>query len=155
PSVTFEGVTFAYGPDRRAALADCSFELRPGETLGVVGRSGAGKSTIVNLLLRFNEPQQGRGLVSGRDIRTLPLDSLRRQVALVAQDGYLFDGTVAENLRLGKPDATEAELEAAARAANAHDFIAALPRGYDTLIGERGLRLSGGQRQRLAIARAV
>ena len=155
PSVMFQRVTFAYAPDRRPALSDCSFELRPGETLGVVGRSGAGKSTIVNLLLRFNEPGQGRVLVGGRDVRELPLDQLRHQVALVAQDAYLFDGTVAENLRLGKPNASQAELEAAARAANAEDFIAALPRSYDTLIGERGLRLSGGQRQRLAIARAV
>jgi ATP-binding cassette subfamily B protein len=155
PTVAFEHVTFGYQGGRRPALYDLSFELRAGETLGVVGPSGAGKSTIVNLLLRFVDPQQGRVLVGGRDVRTLPLEVLRRQVAVVTQDTYLFYGTVAENLRLGKPDATMAELVAAARAANAHDFIAALPQGYDTVVGERGVRLSGGQRQRIAIARAL
>lgn len=153
--VTFENVTFSYGRGRAPALRDCSLELRPGETLGIVGRSGAGKSTVVNLILRFVDPQAGRVLMGGRDIRELPLDTIRRQVAVVAQDTYLFYGTVAENLRLGKPSATRAELEAAARAANGHDFIAALPHGYETMVGERGARLSGGQRQRIAIARAL
>jgi ATP-binding cassette subfamily C protein CydCD len=155
PTVRFEHVTFTYVPGRPPALADLSFELRPGETLGIVGPSGAGKSTIVHLLLRFADPQQGRVLVGGHDVRELPLTTLRRHIALVAQDTYLFHGTVAENLRVGKPDATQAELEAAARAANAHEFIVALPNGYDTVVGERGVRLSGGQRQRIAIARAL
>src|SRR5258708_4320184 len=106
-------------------------------------------------MLRFVDPQQGRVLLDGHDLRQLPLDLLRRQMAVVAQDTYLFYGTVADNLVVAKPGATRAELESACRAANAHDFIMALPRGYDTLIGERGVRLSGGQRQRLAIARAL
>ncbi len=155
PTVRFERVTFTYAPGRPPALTDLSFELRPGETLGIVGPSGAGKSTIVHLLLRFADPQQGRVLVGGHDVRDLPLATLRRHIALVAQDTYLFHGTVAENLRVGKPEATQAELEAAARAANAHEFIVALPHGYDTVVGERGVRLSGGQRQRIAIARAL
>jgi ATP-binding cassette, subfamily B, bacterial len=155
PAVRFDGVTFGYQGGRRPALRDFSFDLHEGETLGVVGASGAGKSTIVNLLLRFVDPQQGRVLLGGHDLRDLPLDPIRQHVAVVAQDTYLFYGTVAENLRLGKPDATRAELEQAARTANAHDFIAALPQGYDTIVGERGTRLSGGQRQRIAIARAL
>jgi ATP-binding cassette subfamily C protein CydCD len=155
PVVRFEHVTFGYQGGRRPAVQDCSFELLPGQTLGVVGPSGAGKSTLVSLMLRFVDPQQGRVLLDGHDIRELPLDLLRRQMAVVAQDTFLFYGTVADNLLVAKPAAGRAELEAACRAANAHDFIIALPRGYDTLIGERGVRLSGGQRQRLAIARAL
>jgi len=155
PSLRFEAVTFGYSGGRRPALRALDFALHAGETLGVVGPSGAGKSTIVNLLLRFADPQQGRVLLGGHDLRTLPLARIRASVALVAQDTYLFHGTVAENLRLGKPDAGQAELESAARVANAHDFIAALPQGYDTIVGERGARLSGGQRARIAIARAL
>ncbi len=155
PVVRFEQVTFGYQGGLRPAVTDVSFELRPGQTLGVVGPSGAGKSTLVNLLLRFVDPAQGRILLDGYDVRVLPLDLLRRQVAVVAQDTYLFYGTVGENLRVARPGATQAELEAACRAANAHEFIVGLPRGYDTVIGERGVRLSGGQRQRLAIARAL
>jgi len=155
PVLRFERVTFGYQNGRRPAVLDCSFELRPGTTLGVVGPSGAGKSTLVNLILRFADPQQGRVLLDGHDLRELPLDVLRGQVAVVAQDTYLFYGTVAENLRVAKPRATQTELQTACRAAYAHDFISALPRGYDTFIGERGVRLSGGQRQRLSIARAV
>ncbi len=155
PTVRFEAVSFGYQGGRRPALHDLSFELRPGETLGIVGPSGAGKSTIVNLLLRFVDPQQGRVLLGGQDLRQLPLELARRQVAVVTQETYLFHGSVADNLRLGKPDATSAEMEAAARLANAHEFIVALPHGYDTLVGERGARLSGGQRQRVAIARAL
>jgi len=155
PTLRFEHVTFAYLPGRPPAVEDCTFDLKPGETLGVVGPSGAGKSTLVNLLLRLVDPQAGSVLLDGHDIRTLPLEQLREQVALVAQDTYLFYGTVADNLRVARPDATQAELEAACRSANAHAFIQSLARGYDTLIGERGMRLSGGQRQRLAIARAL
>jgi ATP-binding cassette subfamily C protein CydCD len=154
-SARFEDVTFGYQGGRRPALAGVSFELRPGETLGVVGPSGAGKSTIVNLLLRFSDPQQGCVIVGERDVRELPLGALHRRIAVVTQDTYLFHGTVAENLRLGKPDATPVDLEAAARTANAHGFIAALPQGYETIVGERGTRLSGGERQRIAIARAL
>src|ERR671922_1731374 len=154
PEVRFEGVSFGY-PNRPQVLRDISLTLTPGETLGLVGPSGAGKSTMIWLLLRFFDPQQGRILLGGHDIRTLPLEVIRRHIAVVMQDTYLVHGTIAENLRFGKPDATQAELEAAARAANAHDFIMALPQGYETMVGERGLRLSGGQRQRLAIARAL
>jgi ABC-type multidrug transport system fused ATPase/permease subunit len=120
-----------------------------------VGRSGAGKTTVVSLLLRFFDPQGGRVLVGGVDVRDLSLDALRSMVAVVSQDTYLFHGTVRHNLQLGRPEADDAALEAAARAANAHDFIAALPLGYDTVVGERGMRLSGGERQRIAIARAL
>ena len=155
PTVAFEGVTFAYPGGRRAAHEGLSFAVAAGERVGVVGPSGAGKSTVERLLLRLHDPQAGRVLVGGRDIRTLTLEELRRNIAVVSQDTYLFHGTVEDNLRMGKPHATAAELEDAARAANAHAFIAALPQGYQTVVGERGARLSGGQRQRIAIARAL
>jgi ATP-binding cassette subfamily C protein CydCD len=155
PTIEFQNVTFSYPAGRGAALQDLSFKLNAGETIGVVGPSGAGKSTLVWLAMRFFDPQQGRILLGGHELRTLPLTTIRRHVAVVTQDTYLFHGTVAENLRLGSPQAAQTRLEEAARAANAHDFIAALPNGYDTLIGERGIRLSGGQRQRIAIARAL
>ena len=153
--VSFESVTFGYDGGHRDALDDVSFELREGETLGVVGASGAGKSTLVWLMYRFYDPQSGAIKLGGRDIRELPLGALRDSISVVTQDTYLFHGTVADNLRFGKPDATQRELEDAARAANAHDFITHLPHGYDTVVGERAVRLSGGQRQRLAIARAL
>ena len=155
PEIRFEGVTMGYEGGRRRALEDVSFELHAGETLGLVGASGAGKTTIVSLILRFLDPQQGRILLGGRDLKELPLDQIREQIAVVNQDTYLFHGTVAENLRLGRADATREEMEAAARTANAHKFIAALPQGYDTTIGERGVKLSGGEAQRIAIARAL
>ena len=132
-----------------------SFEVAAGERVGIVGASGAGKSSILRLLLRLYDPQAGCIRLGGRDLRELGLDELRDQLAVVSQDTYLFHGTVEDNLRLGKPDATQDELEAAARAANAHEFVSALPHGYRTVIGERGLKLSGGQRQRVAIARAL
>ncbi len=154
-ALAFEAVTFGYPGRREDALVDVSFTLADGETLGVVGPSGAGKSTLVWLLLRFFDPRQGSILLGGHDLRTLPLDQVRARVAVVAQDTYLFQGTVADNLRVGKPDATPDELVTVARAANAHEFIQALPRGYETVVGERGARLSGGQRQRIAIARAL
>ena len=153
--VRFESVDFAYEGGRRPALRDVSFTLNAGEVLGVVGPSGAGKSTLVWLLLRFYDPQSGRILLGGHDLRDLPLETVRRQFSVVTQDTYVFQGTIADNLRLGKPDATLAEMEEAARAANAHEFISALPNGYDSSTGERGVRLSGGERQRLAIARAL
>ena len=155
PEIRLDHVTFGYLGGARPALHDVSFTLEPGQTLGVVGPSGAGKSTVVNLLLRFVDPQQGRVLLGGKDLREWPIDALRRQVAVVAQDTYLFYGSIAENLRVARPGASQEQLEEACRAANAHEFIAALPNGYATLIGERGVRLSGGQRQRLAIARAL
>ena len=155
PGVAFEGVTFSYPGGRRPALQHVSFRVACGERVAVVGRSGSGKSTLVWLLQRLYDPQQGRVLVGDVDVRALRFHALRAQMAVVLQDSYLFHGTIADNLRLGKPDATVEELEAAARAANAHEFIARLPRGYDTVIGERGQRLSGGERQRVAIARAL
>ena len=155
PEISFENVDFGYEGGRRSALKGLSFTLHAGETLGLVGASGAGKSTVVWLLLRFYDPQHGRITLGGHDLRELPLDTIRSQVSVVTQDTYLFNGTVAENLRLGKRDATREELEDAARAASAHEFISALPKGYETQIGERGVRLSGGERQRVAIARAL
>jgi ATP-binding cassette subfamily C protein CydCD len=155
PEITFEGVDYAYSGGRRPALHDLSFTLKAGETLGLVGPSGAGKSTIVWSMLRFFDPQNGRILLGGTDIREIPLEQLRDQMAVVTQDTYLFHGTVAENLRFGGPGATQEQLEAAAQAAHAHDFISHLPQGYDTIVGERAVRLSGGQKQRIAIARAL
>ncbi|HKC10070.1 MAG TPA: ABC transporter ATP-binding protein [Methylomirabilota bacterium] len=155
PSITFEGVTFSYPGGRRAALEQLSFRVAAGERVGVVGASGAGKSTISRLLLRFADPTAGRVTIGGHDLRELSLRDLRRLIAVVSQDTYLFHGTIEENLRMGRPDASQAELEAAARNANMHDAIVALPQGYQTVVGERGVRLSGGQRQRIAIARAL
>jgi len=155
PSVAFEDVTFAYPGGRGAAHERLSFAVAPGERIGFVGPSGSGKSTIARLLLRFYDPQHGRILIGGRDVRALSLDDLRAQIAIVQQDTYLFHGTVEDNLRIGKPAATPDELRAAARVANADEFITRLPQGYQTVVGERGIRLSGGQRQRIAIARAL
>jgi ATP-binding cassette, subfamily C, bacterial CydC len=152
--VRFEHVDFAYEPGR-PVLRDVTFDVPAGQTVAVVGHSGAGKSTCVNLLLRFWDVDGGAVTLGGHDVRDIPLADLRRSMAVIPQDVYLFAGSVADNLRLGRPDASDAELEAAARAANAHEFVAALPAGYDTEVGERGALLSGGQRQRLAIARAL
>ena len=155
PRLSFQEVTFGYDGGHRQALQNVSFELRKGETLGVVGASGAGKSTLVWLMYRFYDPQAGSISLDGHDLRELPLSTIRDNISVVTQDTYLFHGTVADNLRFGKPDATQGELEEAAHAANAHEFISHLPHGYDTVVGERAVRLSGGQRQRLAIARAL
>ncbi len=155
PSIAFARVRFSYPGGRGAALDGLSFTAAAGERIGIVGPSGAGKSSIVRLLLGEYAPGEGEIRLGGADLTTLDPDGLRAAIAVVAQDAVLFAGTIAENLRLGRPEATAAELEAAARAANAHDFIAALPEGYETGIGERGARLSGGQRQRIAIARAL
>ncbi len=152
--IAFEGVEFAYRPGR-LVLRDVTFDIRPGEMVALVGPSGAGKSTVVKLLLRLYDPTRGRVTLDGHDLRTLTFATLRDRVALVLQDPYIFDGTVKENLRYGRLDATDADLERAARLANARDFIAALPHGYDTDVGAKGVRLSGGQQQRLAIARAL
>ncbi len=149
-------IRFAY-PTRpeQPALDDVSFSVRPGEQVALVGPSGAGKSTLFDLLLRFYDPQQGRITVDGLDLRQLDLEGWRRQVALVSQDPVLFTGTVLDNIRYGRPGATLEQVRAAAAAAFADGFIEALPQGYETDLGEAGLRLSGGQRQRIAIARAV
>ena len=155
PTVAFDEVRFAYPGGRRAAHSGLSFAVAAGERVGIVGPSGAGKSTVARLLLRFYDPEAGRVVVGGHDLRELTLDELRGMIAVVNQDTYLFHGTVEDNLRMGKPDATAAELAAAARAANAEEFISRLPQGYATVVGERGVRLSGGQRQRIAIARAL
>ncbi len=152
--VTFENVRFAY--DRGdEVLKGIDLEIAPGETLALVGPSGAGKSTLMHLIARFYDPVSGRLLVDGVDVREVTLASLRAQVGLVPQEVVLFNATVAVNLRYGRLDATDDEVEAAARAANAHDFIARLPDGYQTLVGERGVRVSAGERQRIAIARAL
>jgi ATP-binding cassette subfamily C protein CydCD len=153
--VAFEGVTFAYPGGRRPAHAGLDFAVRPGERVGIVGPSGSGKSTVARLLLRFHDPDRGRVTMGGRDLRELALDQLRGRVAVVSQDTWLFHGTVEENIRMGQPGARPDELRAAARAANAEEFILRLPQGYATVVGERGVRLSGGQRQRIAIARAL
>jgi ABC-type multidrug transport system fused ATPase/permease subunit len=155
PTIAFEDVHFAYPGGRQAAHDGLTFTVAAGEKIGIVGPSGSGKSSIARLLLRLFDPQSGTIRVGGQDIRKLDPEALRRLMAIVHQDTYLFHGTVEENLRLGKPEATPPELEAAARDANAHEFIRQLPHGYQTVIGERGVNLSGGQRQRLAIARAL
>jgi len=154
-TIEFDDVHFAYPGGRRPAHDGLSFKVAAGEKIGIVGPSGSGKSSIARLLLRLFDPQSGSVRVGGRDLRSLDAEALRRQIAVVHQDTYLFHGTIEENLRLGNPDAGKAELETAARDANAHEFILQLPQGYQTIIGERGVNLSGGQRQRLAIARAL
>jgi ATP-binding cassette subfamily B protein len=154
--VDFERVTFAY-PTRKEArvLGGIDLTVRPGEVVALVGPSGAGKSTIAALLTRLYDPDGGRVRIDGRDLRELAPDALRRQIGVVAQEPILFSCSIAENIRYGRAGATDAEVEAAARAANAHDFIQKFPEGYKTLVGERGVQLSGGQKQRVAIARAV
>ncbi len=152
--IQFEDVSFAY-EDGHEVLHHIDLEVEPGEILALVGPSGAGKSTMFNLIPRFYDPTEGRVCIDGTDLRTITQASLREQIAIVPQEALLFGGTIHENIRYGKLDATEAEIIAAAEAANAHEFITELPDGYDTVVGERGVRLSGGQRQRVAIARAV
>ena len=153
--IEFKEVGFGYDDGPGRILRNVSFTVRAGEMVAIVGRSGAGKTTLVNLLPRFYDVSAGTILIDGVDIREVTLTSLRKQVGIVTQDTVLFDDSIATNIAYGSPKATLQEIEAAARAANAHDFIAALPHAYETMIGERGQRLSGGQRQRLAIARAL
>ena len=152
--VKFEELTFAYRAGTKV-LEDVSLTIRPGETVALVGPSGSGKSTLVALLQRLYAPTSGRILVDGTDIRELAQRSLRKQLGVVLQDPHLFNDTVHANIAYGRPDASRAEVEAAAKAAHAHEFIETLPEGYDTIVKERGSRLSGGQRQRIAIARAL
>ncbi|MCC7034856.1 MAG: ABC transporter ATP-binding protein [Acidobacteria bacterium] len=155
-AIAFEGVGFGYEDGHgRNTLRGVSVTVRAGQMIAIVGRSGAGKTTLVNLLPRFYDVTEGRILIDGRDIRDVSLASLRAQIGIVTQETVLFDDSIAANIAFGAPDAGRTAVEAAARAAHAHDFITALPDGYETTIGERGQRLSGGQRQRLAIARAL
>ena len=153
--IAVEGLTFAYPGASENVLTDVSFQARSGEMIAFVGASGAGKTTLSNLIARFFDPTSGRITIDGTDLRDIRLSSWRRLLGVVEQDVFLFDGTVAENIAYADREASRTRIEAAARTACAHDFIAALPQGYDTRVGERGVRLSGGQRQRLAIARAV
>ncbi len=152
--LTFEGVSFGYEPDH-PVLKDISFTVQPGMRVVILGASGVGKSTLLGLVTRDFDPQAGRVLVDGVDLRRVALQPWRAQVAQVLQETFLFSQSVADNIRFARPDATPREIEAAARAANAYDFIRALPQGFETPVGERGVKLSGGQRQRVAIARAV
>jgi ATP-binding cassette subfamily B protein len=153
--VAFEDVTFTYPGAHRPAHDGLSFTVRPGQRVGIVGPSGSGKSTVARLLLRFHDPARGRVTIGERDLRELSLDQVRRRIAVVSQETWLFHGSVESNIRMGKPGATADAVRAAARAANAEEFILELPEGYATVVGERGVRLSGGQRQRIAIARAL
>jgi ABC-type multidrug transport system fused ATPase/permease subunit len=153
--VEFDSVHFSYPGNEREALSDVAFEVGPGEVLALVGPSGSGKSTVAKLLLRFYDPHAGAVRLDGHDVRDLTLRSLRENVAVLLQETLVFDGTVRENIAYGKPGATGDEIVTAAKAADAHEFIEALPDGYNTVVGQKGRRLSGGQRQRLAIARAM
>ena len=152
--VQIESVTFGYEPGR-PVLRNVSLQAQPGETVALVGATGAGKSTLISLIPRFFDPWQGRVCVDGRDVREVQLKSLRSQIAIVMQESFLFPLTIAENIAYGRPRAVMTEVEAAARDANAHDFIMKLPAGYQTIVGERGATLSGGERQRISIARAL
>lgn len=154
-SVKLDHVTFAYDPQDGNVLNDVYLDIEPGKICAFVGPSGGGKSTIFNLLERFYEPQQGAVLINGHDIREFTLESLRRNMSTVSQDVFLFNGTIADNIRYGNPNASMEQVIEAAKAANAHDFITSFPKGYDNNVGERGALLSGGQKQRIAIARAI
>ncbi len=152
--VTFSHVDFSYD-DKVKVLDDVSFVIRPGETIALVGPTGAGKSTIVNLISRFYDVQGGTVKIDGHDVKKVSIDSLRRQMGIMTQDNFLFSGTIRENIRYGRLDATDEEIEAAAKAVNAHEFIMKLENGYDTQLSERGGGLSVGQKQLLAFARTM
>jgi ATP-binding cassette subfamily B protein len=152
--ITFEKVTFGYHPDK-PVLQDISFETKPGQIVGIFGMTGTGKSTLLGMIPRFYDPHQGRITADGMDLRELDLDAFRRQIGIVYQESFLFSNTVAANIAFGHPHATREQIEMAARIASAHDFVMALPHGYETVLGESGVDLSGGQRQRLALARAL
>ncbi|HAV76405.1 MAG TPA: ABC transporter ATP-binding protein [Anaerolineae bacterium] len=153
--VKFEDVTFRYFGGGEPVLSNVTFEAQPGETVALLGATGSGKTTIINLLPRFYDPSEGRITIDGHDLRDVTLDSLRSQTGIVLQETTLFSGTIRENIAFGKPDATLAEIESAAKASAAHEFIMSFPEGYNTHVGERGATLSGGQKQRVAIARAL
>jgi ATP-binding cassette subfamily B protein len=153
-AVTFENATFGYEA-HRPTLRNVNLDVAPGEMIGLVGHSGAGKSTTINLICRFYDLTSGSIRIDGVDIRNIRQQDLRSQIGVVLQDTFLFNGTIAENISYARPGATPEEIMAAAKAANAHDFIVQKPDGYDTQVGERGQQLSGGERQRIAIARAV
>lgn len=155
PSISLQDVSFRYAPDEPLILSSISLEIPAGSTVALVGTSGAGKSTVINLMLRFWDPDAGRILLGGSDLRRYPMKELRRLFSVVSQDVFLFSDSIRENIRLGWPEASDAEVEEVAIRARIHDFITTLPQGYDTLVGERGVRLSGGERQRIAIARAL
>lgn len=154
PSISLQNVTFSYRKDIDA-VSNVTFEIKAGSTVAIVGRSGSGKSTMLNLILRFYDTSTGRILLNGVDIQDYSLEYLQSKIGVVFQDSYLFCGTVAENIRMARPEASDAEVYEAAKAANIHDFIMSMPEGYSTAVGERGANLSGGQRQRLSIARAI
>jgi ATP-binding cassette subfamily B protein len=154
-NVKFENVTFRYFGGGDPVLNNVSFEAKPGETIALLGATGSGKTTIINLLPRFYDPSEGRITIDGYELRDVTLDSLRSQIGIVLQETTLFGGTIRENIAFGKPDASQAEIESAAKASAAHDFIISFPDGYNTHVGERGQTLSGGQKQRVAIARAL
>ncbi|NBV83635.1 ABC transporter ATP-binding protein, partial [bacterium] len=153
-AVEFKGVNFKY-PNGMSVLNTMSFSIAAGQTIGIAGRTGCGKSTLIKLLMRFYDATSGAVLIDGVDVRQFPIRQLRESVALVSQDVYLFHGSIFENIAYGKAGVSLAEVEAVARQAELHDFVVTLPHGYDTIVGERGIRLSGGQRQRLSIARAL
>ena len=152
--ITFDHVSFSY-IDGVPVLNDVSFTCKPGEMLALVGATGVGKTTITELIARFYEPDSGRILIDGHDIKDVTLSSLRQNISMVLQDTFLFNGTIAENIAYARPEATREEIKEAAKAANIDKEIEAMPEGYDTLTGERGVKLSGGQKQRIAIARAI
>lgn len=153
--VTFQDVEFRFTGATTEALSDISFTAEPGQMIALIGPTGSGKSSVISLIPRFYDVNAGKVLIDGKDVRDITLDSLRSQIGIVMQETFLFSVTVGENIAYGRPDATRDEIEAAAKAARAHDFIARMPEGYDTIVGERGVSLSGGQKQRLAIARAL
>jgi len=153
--VAFEKVTFRYYAGGDPVLSEVSFAAEPGQTVALLGATGSGKTTIINLIPRFYDPTEGRVLVDGQDLREVTLESLRAAIGIVLQETTLFTGTIRDNIAFGRPEATQAEIETAAQAAAAHDFILSFPQGYDTPVGERGATLSGGQKQRIAIARAL
>jgi ATP-binding cassette subfamily B multidrug efflux pump len=153
--VAFDNVTFRYYGGGDPVLSEVSFAAEPGETVALLGVTGSGKTTIINLIPRFYDPSEGRILIDGHDLREVTLESLRAQIGIVLQETTLFTGAIRDNIAFGRPEASQEEIEAAAKAAAAHDFILSFPQGYDTPVGERGATLSGGQKQRIAIARAL
>jgi ATP-binding cassette, subfamily B, multidrug efflux pump len=152
--IEFDRVSFTYGGEDEA-LREISFMVEPGQTVAILGSTGAGKSTLVNLIPRLYEASAGSVRIDGADVRELELHALRSRIGMVLQEAVLFSGTIRDNIRYGRPEATQEEVEAAAKAAQAHDFILGMPDGYDTRLGQRGINLSGGQKQRLSIARAL